>query len=396
MFPFVLLPNEGYFSNKAWRGGGVMMKRLAKYPLFALFAAMVVGLFAADLLTPSRGFSQMENRYLATRPALTWRSVKEGAFMDRFEEYTNDQFVLRDAWISLKSMAETLCGKVENNGVVIGADGYLFDKNLTTNTRQLTRNRDHVAAFGAGHAEQPVTFTLIPSSYAVLPDKLPCGLQNVDELAVIQNLYAGLREVAVCDVAPVLLAGGGEDMYYRTDHHWTSAGAYAACSAYVEQQGVEPAALGSVALRHTVDGFYGTYYSKVKRVGIQPDTIVWYDIPVRGVQIDGQEVSGLYDLSKFDERDKYAAFLHSNNGLTVIRAAEEPKGEPTRILLVKDSYGNSYAPFLALYYDEVYVVDLRYASGLSDLLEQVSFDEIHILYGFSSFASDTNVFKLNK
>lgn len=364
--------------------------RYIRYPLLAALGVLMAVLCAADLFSPDRTFSQMENRYLTAKPRLTWRGVREGEFMEKYEEYQNDQFVLRDGWISLKSLAETALGKVENNGVVYGEDGYLFDKYQSVDAARLERNRDHVEAFGKKHPELSVTFTLIPSSYAVLPDKLPAGLNNVDQLEWTDRLYAGMGEVGVCDVAPALK---GEGMYYRTDHHWTTAGAYAAYRAYLEGLGIQPAGLEGLE-SHVAEGFYGTYYSKAKLVTAKPDAVAWYDIPAQ-VWVEGEEVGGLYDLEKLQERDKYAAFLHGNNGVTVIR--REGGGESAgRVLLIKDSYGNSLAPFLALSFDEVVVADLRYLTGIEELLDSVEFRQVYILYGFSTFDSDTNVYKLGR
>ena len=148
----------------------------------------------------------------------------------------------------------------------------------------------------------------------------------------------------------------------------------------------------------TVENFYGTYFSKAKKFDAQADTITYYEIPDAGVTLDGKEQDGYYDFSKFEVRDKYAAFLRGNNGYTVIksgvRTVEEGQ-EPSRILIIKDSYANSFAPFLLCNYDEVHIVDPRYLAGsLSQLINEGGFDEILLMYNFSNLVTDTNLYKL--
>jgi len=63
--------------------------------------------------------------------------------------------------------------------------------------------------------------------------------------------------------------------------------------------------------------------------------------------------------------------------------------------VIKDSYGNSFVPFLLYSFDEVYAVDMRYLLGIDELLDAVAFDDIYILYNLASFAQDTNVFRIN-
>ena len=122
--------------------------------------------------------------------------------------------------------------------------------------------------------------------------------------------------------------------------------------------------------------------------------IEWFDPAVEQVTIDGEEVNGLHDLQKFEERDKYGAFLRGNNGLTVIKSSAGP-GDGSRILVIKDSYGNSFVPYLLYNYDEVQVVDLRAMAGkMSDLLAENDYDDILLLYSFMNFASDQNIPKL--
>ena len=161
---------------------------------------------------------------------------------------------------------------------------------------------------------------------------------------------------------------------------------------------MEPVPLEELApLAHEVNDFYGTYYSRAKAYNAVPDTITWYDIPVTSVKVGDEEKGALNDLAQFEKRDKYAGLLWSNNGLTVIKSDNNryhEDGKTSRILYLKDSYGNSFAPYLTYHYDEVWVVDMRYNAMLSPILEMAEFDQVLVMYNYTSFTEESNIYKL--
>ena len=145
------------------------------------------------------------------------------------------------------------------------------------------------------------------------------------------------------------------------------------------------------------DGFYGTHYSKARTPDAEPDTILYYDLPnaltIYSVSGPGQpadgETTGLYDTAKLDVYDKYAMFLHGNNGLSRI------KGDGTgRILVIKDSYANCFVPYLTANYADIDVVDFRnYNYGLDKLIADNAYDQLLVLYSFDSFKSDPYLYR---
>ena len=247
-----------------------------------------------------------------------------------------------------------------------------------------------------------------------MTDKLPVGLENIniDQKSLIPQLQQQVQgeNLNTLELLPVMESHSQEEIYYHTDHHWTTLGAWYAYEAYAQSRGLAYGSLEEMeAWKQAVPDFYGTYFSKSKNFDAQPDTIYWYDFPVTDVTIDGKytlptsdggeiPVEGMYNVSQFSQRDKYAAFLYGNNGLTVIKSENNKNhqdGVTSRVLLIKDSYGNSLAPFLTWSYDEVYVVDLRaLPMTMSQLLEQTEFDDVLILYNYESFQLDRNVVRL--
>lgn len=403
------------------------------YPLLWGFVLLMGGLFLLDLCFTSNPYSELENRRLKQKPAFTLAALWNNEYTKQYEEYINDQFVWRDGWITLKSVFETTLGKTENNGVVYGRDHYIFNKLYPSwmaedrsngagfggdgedaaslpvmNGAQLQRNMGFLMDFAAVNYDGHVTLALAPNSYAVLREKLPAFLPNEDAEWEIKDFYAGVEwAVTTLDlITPLREASEGTQVYYRNDHHWTTDGAWVGYRAYCEALGLPYATREELApCRREEAGFLGTYYNKSKNFNALPDTLVWYDIPVEDVTVDGghqvlqsdgstAEVTGIYQTEKFATRDKYAAFLYGNNGMTVLRSGNnkgKTEGRTSRVLLIKDSYGNCFAPFLTYSYDEVWVADLRNMTfKVSEVVAENEFDDVLILYNFDTFQEDRN------
>lgn len=380
------------------------IKHLLRHPMTVIFGLLIVGIFIWDNFYPVREFSEMENRVLTQKPEFSIRSLMaEGdqSYTMKYETYVNDQFVLRDQWISLKSRTEYLLGKTENNGVVYGKDHYMFEKYFATDEDRLQKNIGFVEEFGKKYsATNEITAMIVPYSYEVLSDKVPNGLHFVDQVARTEEIYDRFSKsgISTLDVYSALSQHKDEYIYYRTDHHWTTTGAYYAYRQFCERRGLTPVELSDLT-KHEVEDFYGTFFSKSKAFNTVPDTIDYYDFSTSQVTIDGEEVEGLYNLDQFEKRDKYGVFLHGNNGLTIMKSGEQNRSQnkenPSRILVIKDSFGNSFVPFLLQNYDEVWAIDLRYlGEDLSTIMAENHFDDVLILYGFVPFSSYPSVSKI--
>lgn len=376
------------------------IKQLTKLPLLVIFFIIIFGITAIDLIKPDRKFSELENRYLQMAPQFRWDDLFQNRYTLKYEEYVNDQFLARDSWIDLKSKSESVLGKIENNNIVYGKDDYMFEKLLKTDEKRLDKNTAFIQEFAEKYPDLPITFTIIPNAYTIMNDKLPAGLEMVDQAKQREEIYNKINAPNVNKITydQVLMEHRGEYIYYMTDHHWTTYGAYLAYSEFAGTQNMEPVALNEIAeFEKQVYGFYGTYYSKAKRTGAKSDTISYYDIPVKSVNIDGKEKDSLYDMEKWSQRDKYAGFLWGNNGLTIIESnlnKNAIQGKKSRIMVIKDSYGNSFVPFLSYNYDEIWVVDLRSVGKLSEIISKEDFDCVLVMYSFGNFSTDSNIAKL--
>ena len=404
------------------------MKKILQYPIAVLFALFISVFFLVDVFNSDRAFSEFENTSLAQKPAFSWSSFVDGSFGSKYVKYINEQFLGRDNWISMKAVADMGLGRIESHGVTYGDDHYLMEKleivedqnypvNAGTNIVKQTaldRSNGMVSSFLQMY-DQPITFSLVPNSYAILEDEVPTGFPGADQQAYTQQIYQTLREVddqlEIVDFSDALSQHKDEYIYYRTDHHWTTLGAYYAYVAYCEQKGLTPVSLEELK-ENKVEDFYGTFYSKAKRPSQPADTITWYDVDVdefafvanlqqdkqlaqlgEVVQEDGLEllrVDGMMDQRKFEVRDKYAAFMWGNSGYVKIKSSHNlnhQEGKTSRLLLFKDSYANSMIPYLTYNYDEIIVVDLRYMAKSTKELMQEEFDDIFVMYNFSTYVS---------
>ncbi len=391
------------------------------YPAAALLFGFIGIMTAADLLTPVRTESELENRKLKVSADFSFERLWSGDFQKQYEEVVIDQFAGRDSWITVKSVAESALLKTENNGVLYGKNGALFGKLTDYDREQTARNLSFLNDFAEEHGG--LDFGIIPSGYAFSPDQLPDGAGQLDQKEALEEIRGLLGDaVQWLDAYRILeqenqaeYSADGckydwfadhsqyEALYYNTDHHWRGTTAYKFYRELCARKGYARFAYGNDAdllsagtlnLRE-IEGFYGTYYSKCKKVDTTPDTLTFFDLPfpVKTV-VDGVEKEGWYDAAAFDTRDKYSAFLYGNGGLTVLSREEVPE-DPARMLLIKDSYSNVLAPLFLSEFDEVYVVDLRsYPQGINALCDEKGFAEILVLYNFENFQSDKNFYRL--
>ena len=385
--------------HKRRRKGG-----LIHYPVLILFSVFFVGMFLLDCVTPDRTVSELENTTLTQRPKVTAQILSSAGlnrFFNDYTQYTKDQIPGRDAWISLQSFVETaLLQKTQSGGILLGDKGQMFDRTyglVSSEERTLPRNIAAVASLAA-RCPGKVYVMVAPAASSIYPERVPAHAPLLQEESYLGQIQAAVEQAGgvYLPLEDALSAHKDEYIYYRTDHHWTTLGAYYAYSELCGALGLEPFDRAA----HTavdVPDFYGTFYSRARTWNAQPDTLTYYDLdnPLTiytvtgpGMPTEGQ-TTGLYDLDKLDVYDKYAAFLHGNNGLSRV----EGDGEG-RILVIKDSYANSFVPFLTANYAQIDVVDLRnYNYGLDALIAENGYDQILVLYSFDSFKSDPYLYR---
>ena len=374
-----------------------MTKAYSRF-LAACFCHFLGGLMVWHVLMPDRARSETENRTLAQRPELTWSALADGSFTKAAEDYFADQFPLRDGWTGVKARAELLLGKREFNNVYLCGDTLIAKVNPPLDGLE-DRNLDCVRRM-AERTEIPVYLALVPSAAEVWREKLPAGAESWDQAAFISRA-AELEGVEPVDVLGALRARAEEDIFYRTDHHWTTLGAYYGYAVLMEALGrgeevLEPEAAKERDLPVS-NGFQGTLYSQSGIHWLEPDSIEFW-VEDRGLSViswrDGApEETGLYDSDYLGEKDKYSAFLGGSQPLCVIRN-EAGTG---RLMLVRDSYADSLAPFLARHFEEVHLLDLRYYRGSpAAYAQEHGVDGIVVLQSVPNLITDRNLALLSQ
>ncbi len=370
-----------------------MKGRKSDYVILGLFLLFLYGIAAANLFTKDRLFSQMENRMLAQRPKAELKTVLSGKFMEEYETYMTDQFVARDAFIRIKSLGERTLGKKINNGVYYGEDGYLAEQLQDLDEKQLDKNMEALKRF-LDNTDKKVYFALIPGSVEINRDRFFPFLPEPDQKEVIRELYKQTEETdVVCvDMYGALWERREEALFYRTDHHWTSLGAYYGYRAFMEAKKEAAVALSDYTETVRSETFYGTLYSKTGAFWIAPDRITTY-VEEDGIQVERVEgkttADGLlYDESRLEKKDKYSMFLGGNQPLAILRT---DNWDAPKLLVIRDSYFDSMAPFLTPHYSEIYIVDFRYnRADVSQFMEETGIDEVFICYSLANFHQDAN------
>lgn len=367
--------------------------------LFVLPLALGVILFIA---LPDNDFSAEENRSLQTLPHLTWQSLKDGKFGAQTNEYFADQFPARDALVGIKGIAELALGKQGNNGVVLGKDGVLAVRWFDAYVDRLTRvydtdyyKKDAIAAqtdalndLSKDLAAQgiPLTVVIPPRTLDVYGAQTSYPAKMAD--CLWEDIDAGLDgSVNYIDLRALMqsAAADGQYVYYRTDHHWTTKGAYMAYGALMTEWGRADEIIPESAFTaETVDGFYGTTWSRAGFKFIAPDTLeIWHFAGEEGYTVTdadtGISFTGFYNRDYLAKKDKYSAFLDGTHGILTVKKNTDEERET--LLVLKDSFFNSTAPFLAQHYDLV-VVNLS-VGGVKPIfayIEQYGCDGVLIMY----------------
>lgn len=379
-----------------------MKLKITKWIMSGSLVLFLVLISAGSLLAPDRAFSGNENRYLAKMPELSLDSILNGDFQNGLEAYLNDQILGRDQWITIKTAIQKAVGDTDIGGAYVGKDGYDFEKITQDDVNQklVERNIAQVQKFfeSCNGMIEPsrMSFLLVPTSGLILEDKLPANAPLFDQTAVINQVKQGMDGYQFIDVRDVLTAHKEEGVYYRTDHHWTSKGAFVCYEAWCQAMGMDFVKEDYVVTTVTEE-FRGSLYSKILDYDSAYDSIQMYekkDASKFSVMINGEVSNSFYHYDQLEEKDKYLFFFGGNYNEVVITNESLDTGR--KLLLVKDSFANAFAPMVAENYDQIYMVDLRYFRGdMRAYMEEHGITDVLVLYNVSNFISDKNIHKLN-
>lgn len=369
-------------------------KNLIRIVTLAIFVLVLIVCDVALLVSHNKPFSDRENRVLQQAPELTGSSLSSGKYMTEMEDFISDQFFARDWWISYKLNADKLIGKKESNGIYLGKNGHLIEDAASVREDNFGENLAAINAFADKYkGSARVMMTVVPNAVSVCDQLLPAGapvLDQRDVIAQIQDSVGG--HLQYIDLYDDLHAHSNEEIYYRSDHHWTSLGAQYAFEALKDVLDLEEEDPGFTQYVVTND-FSGTLASASGAAYVK-DPISIY-VPDNGLEYvveyvgENMKKATIFDSASLEGNSKYEVFFGGNYPLIKIRTTAENK---RNLLVIKDSYANAFMQFLLPYYGTIYMVDPRYYSDdIDNLISTAEITDILFLYNVNTFAEDNSI-----
>ncbi len=414
------------------------IKITAFVAVIALFFLIGLAFFAR----PS-GWDKTENRNLTEFPKITVQGLLSDEWTGQVSLWYSDTYPLRNAMIEANNALKSLWG-IRGEQVVIGGEAdEIPDDTMTPidsdgeieftptddgggnkvggmylngdtayqlytfndqNSRAYASLINKFASQVAGKAE--VYDMIVPLHYQIALSRQAAEKYGASDCeSAIEYMYSGLSEnVYAVDTLPQLISHNGEYLYYRTDHHWTARGAYYAYLAFCEIKGIEPTPLEDYE-RLRFDGFLGTLYAQADQpaaMNNNPDYVEAFvpvgtnDITVTdrdGNVIEYEIVNTKTDVWYPAAGAKYNCFIAGDNPLSEIHNPTITDG--SSIVIVKESYGNAFVPFLVDSYEYVYVIDYRYWSGeLSDFVLENEIGDVLFLNVVNVTSTSTRLSEL--
>lgn len=378
-------------------------ERLRTWAVLLVFPAVLLLISVVDMLRPAKLYSSYENRKLQQKPELTVQAVRTGSYMKEYEDYVADQILGRNRYIAIKSATDRALGKKEINGVYLATDGTLIEKHTeefsTQNIEKTLEGLQKLERLLQGKSRS-FQVLLAPTADNVYSEKLPAYAEVFPEEALWRQFRDACGKNTVFpDVFSPLRSHAEEYIYYGTDHHWTTRGAYYAYQTWAAENKVTTVSYNADKVS---ESFHGTLHSKTNLPGLPFDTIEAYAYRgTREVYYDLSETPeySLYAEKYLSGKNQYGYFLDDNHMLIEIRKTSyeeespdnERKNKGTSLFIIKDSFANCMVPYLSEHYETIYILDLRYYKGkLTQLLDRyVTKDtDVLILYNMSHFVTE--------
>lgn len=325
---------------------------------------------------PSARYSAQENRNLADLPQFEVAALTSGAYTAALDTYATERFPFRHTMRGARALYQLVNGRGEVGDTVLCTDGSLSRK-ITVNERIWRKNTAGLKRLQARLGER-LTVAVAPCRIEARAVVLPPFFEGEDYAPYWEELAESTQNL-------ITFQDFSDDaLWYRTDHHWTTTGAYLAYCRLGEALEYTPFGVEAFTIEQAGTSFYGTTDAAAGIPFIKPDTIHLYRFvgdTEKAVKIDEKAppFEGFYDFEKFQTRDGYGVFFGGNYA----RLSIESKVPQRRLLVLKDSFANALLPFLSLHFDVV-AVDPRYATQ-NDLDEE--FDATLLLCGMQTLAS---------
>ena len=363
--------------------------------LVVLFFLVLI-IRVAQLITPDREYSEMENRNLQTKPEMTMNRILSGRYSTSMETYMSDQFPLRTGWIQLKELSDRFLGKTESNNIFLSDEGYLIENFVADDPDNYAVQINSLEKFAEKEKKLKQYMLVVPTAVNIYDRFLPAFAQTGDQESFLDQLKEDVGKIGVTfvDVRDTFREAEDIQLYYKTDHHWTTDAAYLAWQRFAREADLKESDVSYQRLMVT-DSFSGTMsassgFRMWEKEGIYvylpENSTVRYAVDYVS---EARKSASFYETDQLDAKDKYAVFLGGNHPLVKITTTAE---SGRVLLLFKDSYANCFVPFMIENYDKILMVDPRYYyDDPEQLISSEGVTDVLYLYNANGFAKDTSL-----
>ena len=442
---FSLLPNK--FGKKRHKKEKQNINKALATKIVAFFLMLYVGTVVAFVIPLRPTYSESEKRDLKAFPEFSFSAIASGSYFDDISTWFSDTFPFREQLTKLNTSFKKLSGfdsiaihgdvdlgdeipdapmdvpvtenyepetlapevtqeqttepadepkpdiKTQSLGAILvaGNSAYEYYNFSSTLAPDFINSVSNIKAAAGNNAN--VYSLIIPTSMDIeLHDSIRRDINSSDQKKALDYFNASFKNVtAVSTIYDTQRAHRNEYTYFRTDHHWTALGAYYAYDDFCKAKGIASVPVTDYSTV-SFDGFLGTFYSSSGQsaaLGNTPDTVVAY-LPNNNVKCTVTEGSGnsfswdvISDVSTYASNLKYLTFIGGDQALVTIENLDMTEG--SSCLVIKESYGNAFVPFLIPHYKNVYVVDPRHYKGtLSEFAQSHQVDDIIFLANIST------------
>lgn len=363
-----------------------------------LFIALIVVVMFINMIANDRKFSEEENRILESKPKFSLSSYFSGRYQKTAERYADDQFFVRNFFIRIKTSFDLAMGKNNSNNVFLGKDHYLLEDIVIPDKEVMEKNCSALASFKEKYSDLSMSFLLAPTSANINAERLPIFAVTADQNKYIDDFYKQISDIGykTIDIRKEFNSKKDESqLYYRTDHHWTSTGAFIAYDVMKKELEYDDAVEYEPLV--VKNDFRGTLASKSGFInGLNDDVTIYlpkdHDSYVNSViyYADTKEkTTEFYKLDNLKKKDTYTVFGGSNHPIYTI---DTPVSSKKQLLLIKDSYANSLIPFLSQNYRKIVVVDPRYFyDNIDDIIKSNDITDVLFVYNANTFFMDNSL-----
>lgn len=357
-----------------------------------MFLLVLIVFFVIQLFPSKDTYSKQENRNLAATPELTVDSFFNGTYQSGLESYMHDHFAARKTWMEVKTDTNILLGMKKQDDVYI-LDDMLAQDFIGCNEENLISRVESINNFYMDHSDKNVSFVLVPNKIGLYQDQFPLFSNTLSQQNVIDRFsYRLHKEINFLNSTDVLKAHKDEYIYYKSDHHWTTIGAKYIFDSWIQSCGMESKKLDYTSYPIMTD-FVGALGNKIGYTKFK-DTmellLLSKNDEIKYIVTDelGNQTTSIYDSENIG-KNPYSVFMGGNHAVLNI---DTNVNNSQSILIFKDSYANSFIPFLLPYYSHITVVDPRYYyDDIETLIDKNYFDDVLFLYNVNTFFSDNNL-----